>query len=103
MAELLHKTTPESVLFSDSRIAGLFPDRRMGHDKTARRIDEDRLATYAPEYEHSPLSRQYPDLIAVSAASGLWLARVHNRSLLDPSRRNYLPTSPVPVVSKQQS
>jgi hypothetical protein len=25
------------------------------HDEAARRIDEDRLATYAPEHEHPPL------------------------------------------------
>ena len=63
MAKLLYEVPPESVLLSNARIAGLFPDCRMDHDEAAGRIDEDRLATYSPQHEHPPIVGQYPDLI----------------------------------------
>ena len=103
MAELLHQAPPERVRLPDTWIACLFPDRRVDHDEPTRRIDVDRLATYAAEREHPPLARQYPDLIAVAAGSGLRLAWPHNRGLLDPGRRDDLPAAPTPVVGEQQS
>src|SRR5262245_42392951 len=103
MAELFHEAPPERVRLTDARIAGLSPHRCVDHDELASRIDVDRLATDAAEREHPPLARQYPDLIAVAASSGLRLAWVHNRGLLHPIRRDDLPAAPVPIVSEQQS
>ena len=103
VTQLSHKALPERVRLPDARIAGLFPDRRVDHDEPAGRIDVDRLATDAGEPEHPPLTRQYPDLIAVAAGTGLRLPWVHTRGLLDPGRRDDLSPAPVPVVGEQQS
>src|SRR5262245_66651379 len=101
MAKLLHETLPERVRLSNAWIAGLLPDRRVDHDESTSRIDVDRLATDAAEREHPPLARQCPDLIAVAAGSGLRLAWVHNRGLLDPGRRDDLSAAPMSIVGEQ--
>ena len=102
MAKLLHEAPPESVLFSDARIAGPLAHGGVDHHQTAGPIDDDRLTTDASEREHPPLSCQYPDLVTVAPDTGLRLAWAHARSVLHPSSWNNLSSAPVPIVGEQQ-
>jgi len=92
-----------------ARLTRFIADRGVDHDESARRIDENLLATISTEHEHPLLSGQEPNLIAVAperprgTGSEVRLVNGHTRGVLKPGTGNKLPAAPVPVVGQQQA